>query len=215
MGKRGRALRAAHVSSLVGSPMKYQKAVWSTLALIGAASIICFVGYVSIQADEVNYCKWEQWKAGGKKQAGMDIASNVSFRREGDDIIVDFRELEKVWSRICLATFYAPGSPYLTRRDATGVGIENRRTRGCWAGHDPENFTLLLTNRDTIEAEDYRLEVPSEFRDRSRGRIIDPDYRYLDPPGDEVQCTNTSDAVATCMKVRSENSDYCLPVFRR
>src|ERR1700754_420418 len=113
--------------------------VWSALALVSAASILFLVAYVWVQADEVAGCKWEQWRAGGKMQPEMDIATNVSFRREGNDVVVDFRKLEKAWLRICLTTFYAPGSPYMTRRDAPPkgsviVGADYPRTRGCWAG---------------------------------------------------------------------------------
>jgi hypothetical protein len=94
---------------------RYRKLLWSAVALVALASIMSFAFFVSLEADEVFHCKWMQWRAGGKKPAEMDIASNISFRRQGLDIIVDFRGLEKAWSSICLTTLYAPGARYLTR----------------------------------------------------------------------------------------------------
>jgi hypothetical protein len=197
---------------------RFRRLLWSIIALVAFLSISSCAIFVAIEADEVAHCKWMQWRAGGKLPAEMDIASNISFRREGGGIVADFRKLEKTWSRICLTTFYAPGSPYLTRHDAppTGVGIFNWRTMGCWAGVDSTQLSMSLVNRRTIELEIYRIELPADMRDRNSDRVVDTDYRYLDPVVvDQRQCSDTSDAVASCLESGFASSDHCLLVFRR
>jgi hypothetical protein len=191
-----------------------KRLLWAA-AFVGLVSGMYFAVAIGLENDEVAGCKFKQWMAGGKAEPEMDISSNVVFRTIENSISADFRGLDRAWSHVCLTSFYQPGSPYLSRRDAHWSGPVGPRAQGCWKGADPENLTLLLANRRTGETEAYRVPVPSEFRIRFQGRFVDTDYRIAELPESESQCAETAMAVATCKQGASGSSEACLLVFRQ
>jgi len=191
------------------------KRIWWVLAVAGLASAINFVVVLYLNNDEVLDCKLKQWMAGGKKPPDMDLLSNITFRRDNNDIIADFRALQKNWSDICLTTVYAPDWPYLHRGDADiRFWSTNARTIGCFAGDDHSQLTLML-NSHARESEYHRISIPLRLLDRAEGPVLDTDYRTPEPPKGHYQCSDTSTAVATCLRSPTASPNYCLLYFHR
>ena len=183
--------------------------------LVGLAWCLYFIGWVYLENDEVADCQLKQWWAGGKKPPDIDLLPNIAFQNDEKNIVADFRALEQNWSHICMTSLYQPGWPYLSRRDAHFGGSVTPRTIGCWAGDDPSRLTLLLLNRHTGEDEYHQISVPPQVRDRMRGPILETNYRIPELPDGVFQCSETSTAVAACLRLASTHSDYCLLVFHR
>jgi hypothetical protein len=192
-------------------------------ALVGLIWCVYFAGAIYLDIDEVADCNWKQWRAGGKQQPEMDIASNVIFQRKEGNIVADFRGLQKSWSHVCLTSFYQPGSPYLDPRDSHWGAGTNMRTIGCWRGDDPSHLALILANSKTVENEQYQIPVPTQLRDPGRGRVLATNYRRVLPldyripelPDGVRQCSETSIAVATCLRDADAYPGYCLLVFHQ
>jgi len=188
---------------------------WLTL-LVGAAGIVYFAGSIYLGIDEVLDCKIKQWHAGGKKAPEIDLASNITFRTEGDNIVADFRKLDATWSRMCLTSYYEPGSPYLGMREGPGAVVGgNRRTIGCWRGSDPSHLTVSLVNRRTGEGEDYQVPIPGDLRDPKHKPILVTNYSIPELSNGLYQCSPMSSAVASCKRDAYAVPGYCLLVFHR
>jgi hypothetical protein len=97
---------------------------------VGLVWSVYIVGRLYLNADEVLDCKLTQWMAGGKKPPDVDLLSNITFKREEDNIVADFRGLENNWSFICLTSFYAPGVPYFGPQDSHWGGGGGRTQHG-------------------------------------------------------------------------------------
>ena len=197
---------------MLGVTKILKRTLW-VVALVVVAWGVYFVGTVYLENDEVLDCQLKQWWAGGKKPPEMDFSSNISFQTDQNNVVADFRSLDKHWSKICLTSFYQPGSPYLYPHE--NLAGQSRRTIGCWRGDDPAHLTLMLLNRQTGEGEDYRIPVPADLQDRRRAPILEANYRIPRLPDGVSQCSEVSAAVATCKRDATASRDYCLLVFHR
>jgi hypothetical protein len=178
--------------------------------IVAVPSTIYFLGLLFLTVDEVADCKVKQWMAGGKKPPKIDISSNVTVRAAEGHVAVDFRRLDSVWSHICLTSFYAPGWPYLSRRDSHWSGSAGPRHIGCWRedGSTDPDLTLMMLNRETGEREHHRVHILLP-----NGAKVGTSYQVAELPERSYQCEETRAAVATCQS--DAESRPCLLLFHR
>jgi len=206
--------------------------LWTMLWVGSFAYAVYWVGWLYLENDEVADCKLRQFMAGGKKPAAMDLASNIIYTIEKNNVVVDFRKLDKHWSYMCLTSLYQPNAPYISDRESHWGRSARVRNMGCWRGDGPANLTMLLMNRHIEENEDqysrfeyhplpdhrfeyHRIPVPHQLREPTEGLVLETNYRIHSLGGNFYQCSEVKTAVATCLRHEHADDKYCLLVFRR